>query len=144
MRPEDPADEGRTLLQAAYAIQARAHAPYSGFRVGAALLDEQGRLHVGVNVENASYGLTLCAERVAVFNAIAAGARRIRALGVVGHSGRPLPPCGACRQVLAELADPDCSIWLDGGTAGPQRHTLSALLPLAFQAAELMDPSSLP
>ena len=88
------------LVSAARAVRLRAHAPYSRFRVGAAVLDERGRIHVGCNVENASYGLTVCAERNAVAAAIAAGAKRVRAVAVCTATGAT--PCGACRQVLAE------------------------------------------
>ena len=90
------------LLAAARAVRARAHAPYSRFRVGAAVLDERGRIHAGCNVENASYGLTVCAERNAIAAAVAAGARRILAVAVV--SSDAVTPCGACRQVIAQLA----------------------------------------
>jgi cytidine deaminase len=83
----------RRLVQAARAVRARAHAPYSKFRVGAAVLDERGRLHVGCNVENASYGLTVCAERNAVAAAVAAGAKRIRGVAVVADP--TATPCGA-------------------------------------------------
>ena len=85
-------------------MRRRAHAPYSKFRVGAAVADEAGRIHVGCNVENASYGLTVCAERNAVAAAVAAGARRIVAVAVASGSRPPASPCGACRQVLAEFA----------------------------------------
>jgi cytidine deaminase len=124
------------LLAAARAVRRRAHAPYSGYRVGAAVLDERGRIHVGCNVENASYGLTVCAERNAVAAAVAAGARRLSAVAVAtspspGES--PGSPCGACRQVLAELA-PDKAAVLLAGPRGPAvEHALGALLPHAFR-----------
>ncbi|HEY6478364.1 MAG TPA: cytidine deaminase, partial [Polyangia bacterium] len=95
--------ERAALVMAARAVRGRAHAPYSKFLVGAAVRDERGRIHVGCNVENASYGLTVCAERNAVAAAVAAGARRVRAVAVVSGSRPPASPCGACRQVLAEL-----------------------------------------
>jgi cytidine deaminase len=93
------------LLEAAREVRRRAHAPYSAFAVGAAVRDERGRIHVGCNVENASYGLTVCAERNAVAAAVAGGARHIRAAAVVSAARPPASPCGACRQVLAELGD---------------------------------------
>jgi cytidine deaminase len=118
------------LLQAARAVHTRAHAPYSKFRVGAAVLDERGRVHVGCNVENASYGLTVCAERNAVAAAVAAGAKRIRAVAVCTATGAT--PCGACRQVIAELGDAKTPILLARPTGAPRATTLGALLPQAF------------
>lgn len=94
------------LRSEALAAHANAYAPYSRFRVGAALLAEDGRIFRGANVENASYGLTLCAERAAVAAAITADARRYRALVIVSDGAEPASPCGSCRQVLAELPPP--------------------------------------
>jgi cytidine deaminase len=98
--------EHRKLVEAAIRARRHAHAPYSGFAVGAAALDADLRLHRGCNVENSSYGLTICAERVAIFSAVADGASDITAIAVAGpgHQGRPTPPCGACRQVIWDLA----------------------------------------
>jgi cytidine deaminase len=120
----------RQLLQAARAVRPRAHAPYSKFRVGAAVLDERGRVHIGCNVENASYGLTTCAERNAVAAAAAAGAKRIRAVAVVTSAAAT--PCGACRQVIAELGDATTAILIARPSGAPRRTTLGALLPQAF------------
>jgi cytidine deaminase len=120
------------LLAAARAVRKRAHAPYSNFAVGAAVLDERGRLHVGCNVENASYGLTVCAERNAIAAAVAAGARRIRAVAVVSAARPPASPCGACRQVIAELGAADTELLLAGPAGAGERTTLGALLPRAF------------
>jgi cytidine deaminase len=121
------------LLRAARAVRRHAYAPYSGFQVGAAVVDEGGRIHVGCNVENASYGLTVCAERNAVAAAVAAGARAIRAVAVVTDARPPASPCGACRQVLAERGRADTTVYLAGprGSAAVT-HTLGALLPEAF------------
>ncbi len=128
-RPSPPA----ALLRAARAVRRRAHAPYSRFRVGAAVLDEAGRIHVGCNVENASYGLTVCAERNAVAAAVAAGARAVRAVAVVSDATPPATPCGACRQVLAELGRADTAVYLAGPRgATVAAHDLGALLPEAF------------
>lgn len=91
------------LVTAAWQVSTCAYVPYSGFAVGAALLAEDGRLFVGCNVENLSYGLTICAERSVVCNAVAAGARRFRAVAIVADTAVPISPCGACRQVLVEF-----------------------------------------
>jgi len=118
------------LVEAARAAQERAYCPYSHYRVGAALLTDDGRVFVGCNVENASYGLTICAERSAVFTAVSSGAQRFRRIVVVTDSEPPGPPCGACRQVLAEFgAD------LEVESVGPsqsKRWRIGELLPDAF------------
>ncbi|MFQ5743235.1 MAG: cytidine deaminase, partial [Acidobacteriota bacterium] len=105
-RLEDLEPQERELIAAARAARARAHAPYSHFAVGAAVRTADGIIHPGCNIEISSYGLTLCAERVALFGARAAGATRLQALALVaaGKAGRPTPPCGACRQVIWDLA----------------------------------------
>ena len=122
--------ERTKLLAAARAVRRRAHAPYSKFRVGAAVLDERGRLHVGCNVENASFGLTVCAERNAIAAAVAAGAKRIRAVAVIADPAAT--PCGACRQVIAELGPAATEILLARPSGAPRATTLGALLPEAF------------
>lgn len=91
------------LLRAAARARRHAYAPYSHFRVGAAVLDEHGRVHAGCNVECGSYGLSVCAERVAIQKAVSEGARRVVAVAVVGPGARELTPCGACRQLMAEF-----------------------------------------
>ncbi|HXJ22994.1 MAG TPA: cytidine deaminase [Polyangia bacterium] len=123
----------KSLLAAARAVRRHAHAPYSRFLVGAAVADERGRIHVGCNVENASYGLTVCAERNAVAAAVAAGARRITMAAVITGSRPPASPCGACRQVLAELADAAAPVLMAGPTGAASATTVGALLPLAFE-----------
>jgi len=120
------------LVAAARAVRPRAHAPYSRFTVGAAVRDEAGRIHVGCNVENASYGLTVCAERNALAAAVAAGARAVRAVAVATGTRPPSSPCGACRQVLAELGNPDTRVLLAGPRGAPEETTLGALLPRSF------------
>ena len=98
-------DRADQLVEAALAVRQRARAPYSGFAVGAAVLDVKGRVHVGCNVENASYGLSVCAERNAVAAAVSAGSQAFEGLAVVTDMSPPTPPCGACRQVLVEFGD---------------------------------------
>jgi cytidine deaminase len=104
------------LIDAATEARGRAYAPYSKFAVGAALLTKSGRVVTGCNVENLSFGLTICAERAAVFAAIALGEKEFEAIAVVADSQTPVTPCGACRQVLAEFAGdlPVCSANLEG------------------------------
>ncbi|MFO1292333.1 MAG: cytidine deaminase [Rubrivivax sp.] len=130
----DP-DTLRALLAAARRARRRAHAPYSSFLVGAAVLDERGRIHAGCNVENASYPEGWCAETSALAAMVAAGGKRVRALAVAAHSKVPTTPCGGCRQRLAEFAREDCWVYVTGARAGrgaPQRWTLGELLPHRF------------
>ncbi len=91
------------LVEAALAVRGNAFAPFSKFQVGAAIEDCDGRIHTGCNVENATYGLTVCAERVAIFKAISEGARRFRRIAVAADTDTLTPPCGACRQILWEF-----------------------------------------
>lgn len=123
------------LIEAARAVQQRAYAPYSRFRVGCALEADDGRVFVGCNVENASYGLTICAERAAVCAAVAAGARALRRAVVVSDADPPAAPCGACRQVLSEFGR---NLRVDGvGPAGTVTWTMGELLPSAFGPEQL-------
>ena len=115
------------LLDAARRVSARAHAPYSGVHVGAALLDSEGEVHTGCNVENVSFGLTICAERAAVTHAVADGQRDFVASAVHASTPEAFPPCGACRQVLAEFAPHLRVVW-QGRDELPQGATLSELL----------------
>jgi len=121
------------LIAAARAARNNAHAPYSRFHVGAAVVDERGRVHVGCNVENASYGLTICAERNAVAAAIAAGAKEVRGVAVITGVRPPGTPCGACRQVLAEFGDDELPIWLAAPTGRATKKRLGDFLPEAFR-----------
>ena len=123
------------LAAEALAMTPRSHSPYSHYAVGAALLDEKGNVYGGVNVENASYGLTMCAERVAIGNAIADGASRFTALAIAVAHGPTAWPCGACRQVLAEFCPPELEIYLVSGDNPDRidRDTLGSLLPRSFR-----------
>lgn len=123
------------LVAAATAVRASAYAPYSGFAVGAALLTADGRIFTGCNVENASYGLSMCAERNAVAAAVATGARDFRGLALVTAVSPPSAPCGSCRQVLAEFGNP--IVVLANPAGERERTTLDVLLPRAFRAADL-------
>jgi cytidine deaminase len=123
------------LVAVARAARANAYAPYSRYAVGSAVLTDDGRTFSGVNVENASYGATVCAERVAVWTAVAAGARRVVAVAVVTAGGGS--PCGLCRQVLAEFADAAMPIAMAAPDGDPTVRTLGELLPLAWTAADL-------
>lgn len=118
------------LVEAAGSVRRRAHAPYSGFAVGSAILDGEGGVHLGCNVENASYGLSICAERHAVAAAVAAGAGRLIAVAVVTDTSPPTSPCGACRQVLAEFGD--LQVVLANLKGDRTRTSVAELLPAAF------------
>lgn len=123
------------LLEAARTVQRHAYAPYSGYRVGAALETMDGQSFVGCNVESASYGLTICAERSALVAAVAAGHRRFRRIVVVSDSDPPASPCGACRQMLAEFG---LDLRVDAiGPGQAQTWTLAELLPDAFTSHRL-------
>ena len=126
----DPAVE---LVAAATEARLKAHARYSGFKVGAALGTPDGRIITGCNIENATYGLTLCAERVAMFKAISEGHLRFTRIAIVANTDQPTPPCGACRQILWEFGG-DLEIVLANLHREAGRHRLAELLPLPFDA----------
>jgi cytidine deaminase len=134
MSAQDGAVDWAALRSAAEARLAHAYAPYSGFRVAAAVLAEDGRVFTGVNVENASYGLTVCAERNAIAAAVGQGARALRALIVVCSGETAAAPCGACRQVLAEFP-PAFELRAYGRDGKVLIAQSDALLPLAFAAS---------
>jgi cytidine deaminase len=121
------------LLRSAQKVMTNAHAPYSKFRVGAAVLLSNGKIFSGCNVENASYGMTNCAERTAIFSAVARLGPKIeiRAVSVVNDQGVPCSPCGACRQVIYEFG-PDATIFFQG-VKGPKQAHITDLLPEGFR-----------
>jgi cytidine deaminase len=128
--------EYNELAQAAQKAKLHAYSPYSKFRVGAAILTEDGDIFTGCNIENSSYGLTICAERVAVFNAISSGATKFKAIAVVSDDYGFTPPCGACRQVLSDLAGDIDYVMIDSKERS-KILKLRSLLPFAFSGNNL-------
>ena len=130
----------KSLMEAASSARQYAYSPYSGYRVGAALLGKSGRIYTGCNVENAGYSPTNCAERTAIFKAISEGEREFSAIAVAGGAGDSIDPactpCGVCRQVLAEFCDPTMPVIL-GTPDHMQVLTLGELLPFAFTSKNL-------
>jgi len=122
------------LIAEAMKAREKAHVPYSHFAVGAALLAKSGRIYTGCNVENASYGLSICAERVAVFKAVSEGERDFEVIAVVTEKG--VPPCGACRQVLMEFGE-DIQVIVANGAGEYRVFALQELLPKAFRSKHL-------
>jgi cytidine deaminase len=125
------------LKRRAREASVHAHAPYSGFRVGAAVLAANGDIHAGANVENASFGLTLCAERNAIFQAVSGGVRKIDALVLYTPTPAASTPCGACRQVLHEFGPDALIVCCTDDDTAERRYTLRELLPGAFGAEQL-------
>lgn len=120
------------LRQAAMMASQAAYVPYSHFSVGASLMTRQGLVYTGCNIENASFGLTNCAERTAIFKAVSEGHRDITSLVVYGHTKEPISPCGACRQVMAEFMAPEASVTLLATDGRAIETTVAQLLPHAF------------
>jgi cytidine deaminase len=124
------------LIEAALAAREFAHAPFSQFKVGAAVQDESGRIFTGCNIENISYGLTMCAERVAIFKAVSEGARRFVRIVVAADTGKLTPPCGACRQILWEFCG-DAELTLVNLNGKQEQLRLSEIFPRPFDASFL-------
>lgn len=126
----------KELCKAAIDAMKNAYVPYSGYKVGAALLTDSKKVYSGCNIENAAYSPTVCAERVAFFNAISSGERKFDAIAVVGGKdgviSSAFPPCGVCRQVMAEFCSPDFAILVVTGTDSYKKYSLKELLPEAF------------
>ena len=131
-----PASDAKALVAAARRARRHAQVAHSGFKVGAALETADGTIVTGCNVENATYGLTVCAERVAMFKALSDGHRRFRRIAIVADTVAPTPPCGACRQILWEFGG-DLEVILANLRRETGRHALSELLPLPFDAGLL-------
>lgn len=125
------------LIAEAKLAREQAYVPYSKFPVGAALLMADGTIYHGANIENASFGLTNCAERTALFKAYSEGNRDVKAIAVVADTNRPVPPCGACRQVMVELCPPDTKVVLTNLQGDTVEMTVAELLPGAFTAEDM-------
>ncbi len=132
----------KKLLELAAEAMQHAYVPYSGYRVGAALLCADGTVYQGCNIENASYTPTICAERTAFFKAVYDGKRAFTAIAVVGGKDGKItgffPPCGVCRQVMREFCRDDFLIYMGGPEGSFEAHTLAEILPYSFSAAEHM------
>lgn len=127
------------MIELARAARAQAHAPFSKFKVGAALETTDGRIFTGCNVENSSYGLSICAERVALFKAISEGARAFTRIAVIAEtpSGMPVRPCGACRQVISDLMGGEAEVVMANLVGDSETYSVAALLPAPFDASYL-------
>ena len=125
------------LIEEAKKARSMAYVPYSKFQVGAALLTNDDKVYLGCNIENAAYSMTNCAERTAMFKAFSEGDKEYKAIAVVADTERPVPPCGACRQVMAELCPQDMKVYLTNLKGDIQELTVKDLLPGAFTAEDL-------
>ncbi|MFZ4628064.1 MAG: cytidine deaminase [Blastocatellia bacterium] len=130
-------DELVRLIEFARAVRERAYAPYSGFAVGAVVETAEGRCYTGCNVENASYGLTICAERAALAKAVSEGADRLTRIVVIADTERPIAPCGACRQVMLELMGPEGQVIMANLRGDRLERKIGDLLPEAFAPHDL-------
>lgn len=126
-----------SLIEQARAAQLAAYAPYSHYRVGCALETADGTVYTGCNIENASYGATLCAERVAIFKAVSDGHRHFRRIVIATDATTPASPCGLCRQVLGEFCDPEFEVILCGANEQERRFSLAQLFPHPFNQSSL-------
>ena len=127
------------LIEEAKQAKKMAYVPYSNFQVGAALLTKDGKVYRGCNIENAAYSMTNCAERTALFKALSEGDKEFQAIAVIADTDRPVPPCGACRQVISELCDQDMKVYLTNLKGDVQELTVKELLPGAFSPEDLHD-----
>ncbi|AUJ26446.1 Cytidine deaminase [Virgibacillus dokdonensis] len=127
----------QALIEAAKTIREKAYVPYSNFQVGAALQTGSGNIYTGCNIENAAYPVTCCAERVAIFQAIANGEKSFTEMAVVADTERPVPPCGSCRQVMSEFFPSDMLIHLTNLKEDIKTVKMEELLPFSFQPSDL-------
>ncbi|PKR85346.1 cytidine deaminase [Heyndrickxia camelliae] len=125
------------LVEQAMEARKKAYVPYSSFQVGAALLTKSDKLYLGCNIENASYGLTNCAERTAIFKAVSEGENQLKAIAIIGDTDGPISPCGACRQVLAEFCDENTKIILANLNGDIVETSIEELLPGFFSSKDL-------
>lgn len=126
------------LIQAATKAREKSYSPYSKFAVGAAVRTRTGEIFGGCNIENASYGLSMCAERNAIFNAVSAGHQDLVAIAVIGQTDGPISPCGACRQVISEFLPQQAPVYLTNLTGNTVTTTVADILPGAFLKGELI------
>ncbi|WP_226677527.1 cytidine deaminase [Mesobacillus jeotgali] len=127
----------KTLVEKAIEARSTAYVPYSKFQVGAAIITSNDNVYLGCNIENASYGLTNCAERTAIFKAVSEGDTEIKAIAVVADTEGPVSPCGACRQVIAEFATDDTKIYLANLNGDVKETTISEILPGYFTSKDM-------
>jgi len=131
--------EPESLVRLAVEAKENAYVPYSGFHVGAALYADNGKVYTGCNVENASYGASICAERTAVVKAVSDGARRILAIAISSDSNNPTMPCGICRQFISEFCAPDMPLYLSNRQGEYKVYTFDDILPHSFKPSDLED-----
>ncbi|RHW38570.1 cytidine deaminase [Lysinibacillus yapensis] len=127
----------KELIEQSKTARENAYVPYSKFKVGAALLTEDGKVYQGCNIENSSYGLANCAERTAIFKAVSEGSKKFKAIAVVADTEGPCSPCGACRQVISEFCSPEMPVYLTNLKGDIQQTTVGELLPGAFKPEDL-------
>ncbi|WP_125763253.1 cytidine deaminase [Companilactobacillus hulinensis] len=127
----------QNLFDIAFKAMDHAYAPYSNYTVGAAILCDDGKIYSGVNIENASYGLTNCAERTAIFKAVSEGVKEIKAIVIVNGTSEMSKPCGACRQVMSEFMKADTPVFLANNTNQYKEFTFKEILPLAFSDKDM-------
>ncbi|MFD2640381.1 cytidine deaminase [Piscibacillus salipiscarius] len=125
------------LVNEAKSMLDQAYVPYSTFPVGAALLTKDGKVYKGCNIENAAYPVTCCAERVAIFKAVSEGERDFESLAVIANTSRPVPPCGACRQVMSEFFDPEMNVYISNKDLEVKEVKVKELLPFSFNQDDL-------